>query len=613
MRMKSIIMVGHTFLIVSMIMKGITSDSQEEELLERCTSLKVSVDLSTFLSSVSKTFVEMRKQLSNLHFATSYETDVFGMAQCRNYLSTVDCLACYDAGVTQIRRKCDATVDGAHFIYQGCFLRYGIHNFYKEIKFESTVLVCSYNQSVSEPTAFKPIVQKLLTDIAAATPKIKNYFAAAKRQVFSSGITLTVYAAAQCVETISLSDCGNCLTRVYTNLQTCLPQSGGSSVEAGCFLRYSDSSFFADSNITNITPYIRGGSSSRKKSIIGIVGGLCLLFLITASLLWYQLVRKPKVAENGDVLQVTELQGTIVYSFKDLKSATKSFSQDYKIGEGGFGDVYKGIMRNGDVVAVKKHALTSNKAKADFESEVRLISSINHRNVIRLLGCSDKGSELLLVFQYMENGSLDKFLYGEKQGTLTWKQRVDIILGIARGLAYLHEEFHLCIIHRDIKSSNILLDNGFQPKIADFGLARLTRENQSHQISSRYAGTRGYTAPEYAIHGHLTEKVDTFSYGIVVLEIISGLHCTDVKIEPVNGSLLEHAWQLHEDDKDLDLVDEKLDPNECDREYVKKIIQLALMCTQLPASLRPAMSEVVVLLTSEFIFEKRPLSMTTMV
>ncbi|XP_074339843.1 cysteine-rich receptor-like protein kinase 2 [Apium graveolens] len=603
--MKSTIMLGHTFLIISMIMKGIAADTQEEELLERCTTFKVSVDLSTFLSSVNKTFGDMRKQLSSVHFATAYETNVFGMAQCRNYLSTVDCLACFDAGVTEIRRKCDPTMDGAHFIYQGCFLRYGIYNFYTEITFESPILVCSYNNSAAESTVFKSIAQELLMDIAAATPKIKDYSAAAKRQVINSGTTSTVYAAAQCVETISPSDCRDCLTRVYTSLQTCLPQPGGSSVEPGCFLRYSDSSFFADSNITSITPYIKGGSSSTKKSVIGIVGGLCFLFLVIALLLWYQLVCKLKVAENGNVLQVTELQGTIIYSFKDLKLATKSFSQDYKIGEGGFADVYKGIMNNGDVVAVKKHTLTSSKAKEEFESEVVLISSIHHRNVIRLLGCGGKGSELLLVFEYMENGSLDKFLYGEKQGTLTWKKRVDIILGIARGLAYLHEEFHLCIIHRDIKSSNILLDDGFQPKIADFGLARLTSENQSHQISSKFAGTLGYTAPEYAVHGHLTEKVDTFSFGIVVLEIISGLHCSDVKISPVSGSLLQHAWKLYEDDKHLDLVDQKLDPNEFDRESVKRIIYIALMCTQLPASRRPAMSEVVVLLTSELLLEKR--------
>ncbi|KAK1360749.1 hypothetical protein POM88_045223 [Heracleum sosnowskyi] len=139
--------------------------------------------------------------------------------------------------------------------------KYGIYNFYTEITFESPILVCGYNNSAAESTSFKSVAQELLTDIAAATPKIANYSAAAKRQVFSSGATPTVYAAGQCVETISPSDCRNCLTRVYTSLQTCLPQPGGSSVEPGCFLRYSDSSFFADGNITNITPYTKGGNT----------------------------------------------------------------------------------------------------------------------------------------------------------------------------------------------------------------------------------------------------------------------------------------------------------------------------------------------------------------
>ncbi|WOH11048.1 hypothetical protein DCAR_0830527 [Daucus carota subsp. sativus] len=299
--MKSIMMLGHTFVIVSVIMKGITSDSQVEELLGKCTRLKVSVDLPIFLNSVNKTFEDMREQLSNAHFATTYETDVFGMAQCRNYLSTADCLACFDAGVTDIRRKCNAAVVGTHFIYQGCFLRYGIHNFYKEITLESPVLVCSYNHNIAEPGAFSPIVQGLLTEIVSATPKMKNYFAAAKRQVLSDGTTPTVYAVAQCVETISQSDCRSCLTRTYTNLKTCLSQPGGTCAEAGCFLRYSDSSFFADNNITNITPYIGGGSSSAKRPILGIIGGLMFLLLIIASIFWYQLVRKAKLEERAKI------------------------------------------------------------------------------------------------------------------------------------------------------------------------------------------------------------------------------------------------------------------------------------------------------------------------
>ncbi|KAL7251359.1 hypothetical protein ACSBR1_013241 [Camellia fascicularis] len=189
-----------------------------------------------------------------------------------------------------------------------------------------------------------------------------------------------------------------------------------------------------------------------------------------------------------------------------------------------------GTLKNGNIIAVKKLALSSSRAKADFESEVKLISNVHHRNLIRLLGCSNKGPELLLVYEYMANGSLDRFLYGERRGALNWKQWFEIIFGTARGLAYLHEQFHVCIIHRDIKFSNILLDDDFQPKIADFGLARLLPEEQSH-LSTRFAGTLVYTAPGYAIHGQLFEKVDTYSFGVVVLEIISGQKCNEMKVE----------------------------------------------------------------------------------
>ncbi|XP_020205665.1 cysteine-rich receptor-like protein kinase 2 [Cajanus cajan] len=161
----------------------------------------------------------------------------------------------------------------------------------------------------------------------------------------------------------------------------------------------------------------------------------------------------------------------------------------------------------------------SSKMEDDFEGEVKLISNVHHRNLVRLLGCCIKGRERILVYEYMANSSLDKFIFGSRRGSLNWKQRYHIILGTARGLAYLHEEFHVSIIHRDIKTANILLDDDLQPKIADFGLARLLPGDRSH-LSTKFAGTLGYTAPEYAMHGQLSEKADTYSYGIVVLEIM---------------------------------------------------------------------------------------------
>ncbi|KAM0067674.1 putative protein kinase RLK-Pelle-DLSV family [Helianthus debilis subsp. tardiflorus] len=195
------------------------------------------------------------------------------------------------------------------------------------------------------------------------------------------------------------------------------------------------------------------------------------------------------------------------------------------------------ILHDKRVVAVKKLKVGYPGAKVGFENEILLLSHIHHRNLLRLIEWCSEVHNLLLVLEYMPNGSLDKFLWG----SLNWQRRYEILLGIARGLTHLHKEFHVRIVHRDIKSSNILLDYDLQPKIADFGLARFQPENQSH-VTTRFAGTLGYTAPEYILYGHLSDKVDTFSFGIVILEIISGRKCTNRNFDgPSTDCLLEYV------------------------------------------------------------------------
>ncbi|KAL8116963.1 cysteine-rich receptor-like protein kinase 2 [Apium graveolens] len=615
MRLRYEPVVMHQVMIIAVFMltiRGVVTDPQTKILNEECSQFKTTDTLSNFNSNLNKTLGDSRNQLSgNIHFATAFSLDVFGLAQCRNYLSTADCVACFDAGVDQIKQSCPA-YDGAHIVYEGCFLRYEAHNFFNEFTAQDNSGVCSTNRSVSQATAFNQVVAGLLPDLVSATPKMNQVFAATTRQVFDGGVTATVYAVAQCVETISKTDCQSCLTVAYNNIQNCPPEADGSAINMRCFMRYSNTSFFADNQITNIAQYLKGGGSSKKTAIIGaVVGGLVLLLLILSFFLWKR-SRMSKKAGSGNISGINNVQGPLIYSYRDLKAATKDFSSEYKVGEGGFGDVYKGIIKNGDIVAVKKLAITSTRVNTEFESEVRLISNVHHRNIIRLLGCSAKGPEKLLVYEYMENGSLDTFLYGDKRGTLTWKQRVDIIMGTARGLTYIHEQFHVCIIHRDIKSSNVLLDDDFQPKIADFGLARLLPNDQTH-LSTRFAGTFGYTAPEYAIHGHLSEKVDTYAYGIMVLEIISGRRCSDMTNEAGTESLLQYAWKLYENDMHWKLIDETLDPSEYEVENVKKITEIALKCTQSPVSVRPTMSEVLVLLVNEGSVEQKPSSKPTLV
>ncbi|KAK7305615.1 hypothetical protein VNO77_43521 [Canavalia gladiata] len=553
-------------------------------------------NLRSFYANINQTFSELRGEISNQskQFGTTQQARgdvlVYTMFQCRKYLSKNDCLACFNTASTQIL-NCSAA-NGARVINDGCFLRYESERFYDQASEPGNGVSCG--NTTQNNTALKATGLQVLMDLQIATPKIKGFYAATKTQVPGGG---AIYAVAQCVETVSEPNCLNCMQVGYNNLQSCLPNTYGRAYDAGCFMRYSTTPFFADNQTIDIAPYLKQGGSNKKWGIIGGVGGGVVILL--AIFFAWRISRKPKRVPRGDILGATELKGPVNYKYKDLKAATKNFSNENKLGEGGFGTVYKGTLKNGKAVAIKKLVLgKSSKMEDDFEGEVKLISNVHHRNLVRLLGCCSKGQERILVYEYMANSSLDKFLFGNKRGSLNWKQRCDIILGTARGLAYLHEEFHVSIIHRDIKTGNILLDDDLQPKIADFGLARLLPGDRSH-LSTRFAGTLGYTAPEYAIHGQLSEKADTYSYGIVVLEIISGQKSTDVKDEDDREYLLQRAWKAYERETHLELVDKEIEANEYDAEEVKKIIEIALLCTQASAATRPTMSEVVVLLKSK--------------
>ncbi|KAK4278121.1 hypothetical protein QN277_016012 [Acacia crassicarpa] len=566
-------------------------------------------DGSIMKEILNETFGDLRAQIKdqNKQFAIAQAVranmPVFGLFQCRNYLSIADCLACFDVAAVNIR-NCSKQAYGSRLVYDGCFLRYESSQQYDLATETAWGNIRCGNQTIIDSSTLASTVQQALTNLNTATPKMAgNFYAATKTPVPNSNNGLNIYAIAQCVGTLSQSGCQTCINSASARFQTCLTNSNSESYDTGCFMRYSTSSFFADNQTTDIKPFLKqqGSSSNNNKGvIIGIVIGcvVFVLFLLIALFIWIRPRKSQKRVPRGDMTGISKLKAPVNYNYRDLKSATKNFSSENKLGEGGFGSVYKGTLKNGKVVAVKKLTIRQSKRmEEEFESEVRLISNVHHRNLVRLLGCCSKGKTRILVYEYMEKTSLDRFLFGKKKGSLNWKQRYDIILGTARGLTYLHEEFHVRIIHRDIKTNNILLDDDLQPKIADFGLARLLPEEKSH-LSTRFAGTLGYTAPEYAMHGQLSEKADVYSYGVVVLEIISGRRNNQLSIGgAAEGEfLLQKAWKLYQRGTHLSLVDDTLDPNEYDEEEVKKIIEIGLLCTQASAEIRPTMSQVVGLL-----------------
>lgn len=344
-----------------------------------------------------------------------------------------------------------------------------------------------------------------------------------------------------------------------------------------------------------VDPYFKtcsiGGKKTNKGVYIGVgIGVPCLLLLILAILWW-------KKCSNGRRTNDKDFEGmelkTLSFSLKQLKHATNNFNASNKIGEGGFGAVYKGTLSDGTVVAVKQLSSQSKQGNREFLNEIGVISCLQHPNLVKLHGCCIEGDQLLLVYEYLENNSLANALFdlGKTQLMLDWPTRFKICIGIARGLAFLHDESRLKIVHRDIKATNVLLDKDLNPKISDFGLARLNEDEKTH-VSTRVAGTIGYMAPEYALWGYLSDKADVYSYGVVLLEIVSGKN--NNSYVPTNDCicLLDWACRLETSKQYSELFDEKLD-SKINKEEAETVVKVALLCTNGSPSMRPTMSEVV--------------------
>ncbi|KAI3753818.1 hypothetical protein L2E82_25882 [Cichorium intybus] len=288
-----------------------------------------------------------------------------------------------------------------------------------------------------------------------------------------------------------------------------------------------------------------------------------------------------------------------LFAFNTIAIATKNFSDECKLGEGGYGPVYKGMLVEGKEIAVKRHSRKSKQGLDEFQNEVQCIAKLQHRNLVRLLGCCIEEDERMLIYEYMPNKSLNSFIFDErKRKSLDWSKRYNIIIGIARGLLYLHQDSRLRIIHRDLKASNILLDKDMNPRISDFGLARSMEGSKTEANTRRVMGTYGYMAPEYTIDGIYSTKSDVFSFGVLVLEIISGKKNRGFRHANHDLNLLGHAWRLYRNAKQLDLIDENIKSSYV-QSQVNRAIHIGLLCVQKYPEDRPDMPLVVVMLGSQ--------------
>ncbi|KAM1358488.1 hypothetical protein TB2_045459 [Malus domestica] len=308
-----------------------------------------------------------------------------------------------------------------------------------------------------------------------------------------------------------------------------------------------------------------------------------------------------RVKELIDTSEFKEEEGIDVpfFDMQTILDATDNFSNANKLGQGGYGPVYKGMFLGGQEIAVKRLSRVSGQGLQEFRNEVVLIAKLQHRNLVRLKGYCMKGEEKILLYEYMPNKSLDYFIFDHtKSMFLNWEMRFSIILGIARGLLYLHQDSRLRIIHRDLKTSNILLDEEMNPKISDFGLARIVGGKETQANTNTVVGTYGYMAPEYALDGTFSVKSDVFSFGVVLLEIISGKKNTGFYQSEQTFSLINYAWRLWTENKVLDLMDKTLDES-CNKNQFIQCVNVGLLCVQEDPNDRPAMSNVITMLDSE--------------
>ncbi|KAI3703557.1 hypothetical protein L1987_73713 [Smallanthus sonchifolius] len=339
-----------------------------------------------------------------------------------------------------------------------------------------------------------------------------------------------------------------------------------------------------------------------------VVSGIFLI-LLCFGLLWYIRNRKVKREEERQLLELmdsgdTETGGRkgsdmIVFSFADIVTATNDFSEENKLGQGGFGPVYKGKLSDEREIAIKRLSRTSGQGLVEFKNELILIAKLQHTNLVRVLGCCIHGEEKMLIYEYMPNKSLDFFLFDEsRKALLDWPKRWNIVEGIAQGLLYLHKYSRMRVIHRDLKASNVLLDKSMNPKISDFGMARIFKEDETEAMTERVVGTYGYMSPEYAMDGTFSVKSDVFSFGVLILEIVSGRRNTSFPHLDRTVNLIGYAWELWQEGDALRLYDPTI-ADSCVVHQLLRTIHVALLCVQENAVDRPDMSEVISMLIND--------------
>ncbi|KAG0483924.1 hypothetical protein HPP92_012008 [Vanilla planifolia] len=541
-------------------------------------------------------------------------SEIFALAQCLPDVQSLNCTKCLMESVLLVTGNfssngCGRTTSAA-VLFDLCFLRYSDQRFFGMPDYTFHRTFWGF-RNAAHPVRFRSLARNLLSRLSQEAAN-----ASSKSAV---GMTVTgeqseskIYGLAWCMMDISTSYCMPCLLKAMEFIN--LMRVGGRVVLASCLLRFEIYSFFDMSVVNSTIPAVTidhdGGNGNstwgkgygKRTGIIHVIAiseaVALILFFVIFLLLFLRMKMLLLLQKKNANSEEVKSDGCLFLTLHTIKAATRDFSEENKLGRGGFGEVFRGVLRDGQEIAVKRLSKTSLQGVQELENEVAFVAMLQHRNLVRLLACCLEKKEKILVYEFLPNKSLDKLLFDPgRRKQLDWGTRYKIIEGVAQGLLYLHEDSRLRVIHCDLKASNVLLDSSMNPKISDFGFAKLFGINEAQQKTGRIAGTSGYMAPEYAMHGLFSTKSDVYSYGVLVLEIITGRRniCVDDSADSVD--VLSYVWHKWKHGQALHAVD----PSLGDRylpEQALRCIQLGLMCIQEDPAQRPNMGSLVVMLST---------------
>ncbi|TYI23549.1 hypothetical protein ES332_A06G172000v1 [Gossypium tomentosum] len=529
---------------------------------------------------------------------------VYGLFLCRGDVHPENCRDCINLAAAVAPQLCPNRT-WAIIWYEECMLRYSNQSIFSSMAEKRRVDIWYDTNYATERERFNRLAVTVMQEIASrasnATQGAKKF--ATKEATFT--VFQTLYSLAHCTPDISSEDCYRCLQDAIRDL---LIHSNGNTSGFGlhpsCTVQYQTASFY--NLVFNKTktagppvsppekplllpppaPGKKGMSSQMViKIVVPTVGFLVLSTILCCFPGWKaskKLIARRNRYDGSKIRAMKSLQ----FDLSIIEAATNNFAEVNKIGAGGFGSVYKGILTDGQEIAVKRLSTSSGQGADEFQTEVVLVAKLQHRNLVKLLGYCLERKERILVYDFIP-----------KNRQLDWPQRYKIIKGIARGLLYLHSDLRIKIIHRDLKASNILLDEDITPKISDFGMAKIVGENKSLQHTKRIAGTYGYMSPEYAVHGRFSEKSDVFSFGILILEIVCGKRNTSFCHSAYSDNLLTYVWRQWKNGKPIEAMDSALGDSYVSNEVVR-CIHIGLLYVQEDPEARPTMARVVLMLSS---------------